>query len=122
MCKVNEHIDERAFTVTGLVNKPGVFKYPTNVQYSLVDVLAFSEGVNRIADPRFAKVYRRGADGKVVAATFKIDQKSFNNVSTVMIKPGDVVSVQITARTKMNMFLAETLRLNFGAYVRPEDL
>lgn len=122
VCKVNEHIDERAFTVTGLVNKPGVFKYPTNVQYSLVDAIAFAEGVNRTADPHFAKVYRRGVDGKVVAVIFKIDQKSFNNASTVMIKPGDVISVQVTARTKMNLFLAETLRLNFGAYVRPEDL
>ncbi len=122
VCKVNEHIDERAFTVTGLVNKPGVFEYPTNVQYSLIDALAFAQGVNRIADPRFAKIYRREGDGKVVAATFKIDQKSFDNVSTIMIKPGDVVSVQSTSRTQMNLFLAETLRLNFGAYIRPEDL
>jgi protein involved in polysaccharide export with SLBB domain len=122
VCKVNEHIDERSFTVTGLVNNPGVFDYPTNVRYSLVDAIAFAEGVNMIADPRFAKVFRRGEDGKVIAATFKIDQKYYDEASTIVIKPGDVISVQITPRTQMNMFLSQVLHLNFGAYVRPEDL
>ena len=122
VCKVKEHLGERSFTVTGLVKKTGVFPYPTNVKYSLVDALAFSEGVDLVADPHYVKIFRRGSEGKIVSAVFKIDNKSFSKASNVIIRPGDVISVQNTPRTQMNRFLADILRINFGAYVQPEDL
>jgi protein involved in polysaccharide export with SLBB domain len=122
VCKVKEHLGERSFTVTGLVKKTGVFPYPTNVKYSLVDALAFSEGVDLVADPHYVKIFRRNIEGKLVTATFRIDNKSFSHASNIIIRPGDVVSVQDTPRTRINRFLADILRINFGAYVSPQDL
>jgi protein involved in polysaccharide export with SLBB domain len=122
VCKVKEHLGERSFTVTGLVKKSGVFPYPTNVKYSLVDALAFSEGVDLVADPHYVKIFRRNDQGKIVVATFKIDNESFSESSNIIIRPGDVVSVQNTPRTRINRFLADVLRFNFGAYVQPQDL
>jgi protein involved in polysaccharide export with SLBB domain len=122
VCKVKEHLGERSFTVTGLVKKTGVFPYPTSVKYSLVDALSFSEGVDLVADPHYVKIFRRNDEGKVVAATFRIDNDLFSAASNVIIRPGDVISVQNTPRTKVNRFLADILRINFGAYVSPNDL
>lgn len=122
VCKVEEHLGERGFTVMGLVEKAGVFPYPTNVRYSLVDAIASAGGVNLIADPHYAKIYRRDAGGKVVVATYKIDKNSIDDASNTNVKPGDVVSVEVTARTQTNVLLSQVLRLNFGVYVRPEDL
>jgi len=122
VCKIEEHVKERSFTVTGLVMKPGVFQYPLNVQYSLMDAIAFAGGANMIADPHYVKIHRRNSDGEVVSATFKIDNKSFADAANVLIKPGDNVSVEVTPRTRTNMFLSSIFRVNVGAYVRPEDL
>jgi protein involved in polysaccharide export with SLBB domain len=122
VCRVKDHMGERSFTVTGLVKKTGVFPYPTNVKYSLVDALSFSEGVDVVTDPHYVKIYRRNDEGNIVAATFKIDSKSFSQASNVIIKPGDVISVQTTPRTQTNRFLADVLRFNFGVYVNPQSL
>lgn len=122
VCKINEHLDERSYTVTGLVMKPGIYPYPTNVQYSIVDVIASSEGVDRVADPHFVKIFRRDIDGSIVTATYKIDKEHFMESANVPVKPGDVIAVQKTMRTQMNLMLSQMLRLNFGAYYRPDDL
>jgi protein involved in polysaccharide export with SLBB domain len=122
VCKIEEHVQERSFTVTGLVNKPGVFSYPLNVQYSLMDALAFAGGTNMVADPHYVKIHRRDSAGKVVSAIFKIDKKSLADSANVLIRPGDIVSAEITPRTKTNLFLSDIFRISVGASFRTDDL
>jgi protein involved in polysaccharide export with SLBB domain len=119
VCKVREHIDIRQFTVTGLVMKAGVFPYPTNVQYSLIDAIASAGGADSIANPHYAKIYRKDSSGKVVAAIFKIDKSATDKASKVIIKPGDIVSVEPTLQTGTNLFLSQVFRINVGAYISP---
>lgn len=59
VCKVLEYgrQSERVFTVMGLVRQPNAFPYPPNVQYSLMEALAFAGGLDMVADPRYLKVY-----------------------------------------------------------------
>ena len=122
VCKVNEHLSGRVFTVTGLVRQPGVFPYPTNAQYSLVDAIASANGIDTIADPHHARIYRRDINGKILSALFRIDKTAINSVSNIVIKPGDVVSVEPTSRTQANVFFSQILRFNVGAYVNPNDM
>lgn len=117
VCKINENIDKRTFTVTGLVKEPGIFPYPTGIRYSLVDAIASAGGVDHIADPHYATIYRHSPAGKIIAAVFKIDKNSIINTSNVIIKPGDIVSVEPTLQTKTNTTLSQILRINVGAYM-----
>lgn len=122
VCRVTEHRNQRVFAVLGLVKKPDAFPYPADIQYNLMDALALAGGVDLAADPHYVKIYRQGSNGEIVSATFGIDSKSFADASNVIIKPGDVVFVEITPRTRTNLWLSQMLHLSFGAYVRPEDL
>jgi len=113
---------ERVFAVLGLVNHPDAFPYPPDTQYNLMEALAFAGGFDMTADPRFVKVFRQDAEGKVMSATFGIDSKSVIGAYAVAIKPGDVVYVDHTLRTRMNQFLANVLQLRVGADVRRNGL
>jgi protein involved in polysaccharide export with SLBB domain len=113
--------NERVFTVLGLVNKPDAFPYPPDVQYNLMEALAFAGGLNMTADPRYLKIYRQDDSGEILSATFGIDSKSFIDAYGVMIKPGDVVYVDHTLRTRMNQFLADVFDLRFGTYADIRD-
>ena len=121
VCKVTEHLNQRVFTVLGLVKKPDAFPYPPNVQYNLMEALAFAGGVNQVADPRYVSVYRQAANGDIVFATFRIDRKFLADAYNIVIKPGDVVCVNRTARTHLNTFLSDVFSLHVGAYVHPYD-
>lgn len=114
--------NERVFTVMGLVNSPNAFPYPPDVQYNLMEALAFAGGLNMTADPRYLKVYRLDASGKVVSATFGIDSKSLLDAYGVAIKPGDVIYVDHTLRTRMNQFLSDVLQIRVGADIRRTGL
>ncbi|MFC1738351.1 polysaccharide biosynthesis/export family protein [Planctomycetota bacterium] len=121
VCKVAEHLNERVFAVFGLVNKPDSYIYPPNAQYNLMEALAYAGGVDRVADPRYVKVYRPQKDGSIGEATFRIDQEFLADSCEVLIKPGDVIHVGQTSRTRLNTFLSSVFRVNVGAYVRPYD-
>lgn len=121
VCRIAEHRNQKVFAVLGLVKKPDAFPYPADAQYNLMDALALAGGVELIADPHYVKIYRQMSNGKIVSATFGIDSKSFADASNIIIKPGDVVSVEITQRTQTNLWLSQMLHLSFGAYARPED-
>ncbi len=120
VCEVKRYQNEseRVFTVMGLVNHPNAFPYPPDVQYNLMEALAFAGGLNLVADPRYVKVYRQNATGEIVSATFGIDNKSFADAYNVMIKPGDVIYVDHTLRTRTNAFLSNVLSVGVGADVR----
>jgi polysaccharide export outer membrane protein len=110
--------NERVFAVLGLVNNPDAFPYPPDTQYNLMEALAFAGGFNMTADPRYVKVYRQDADGKVISATFGVDSKSVVDAYAVVIKPGDVIYVDHTLRTRVNQFLSDVLQIRVGADIR----
>ncbi len=109
--------NERVFTVIGLVNRANAFPYPPDVQYNLMEALAFAGGLNMTADPRYVKVFRHDTNGKIISATFSVDSKSLIEAYGVVIKPGDVIYVDHTLRTRMNQFLSDALQIRVGADV-----
>lgn len=116
-----ERLAEPLFSVMGLVNRGGNFPYPPDVQFNLMQALAFAGGLNDTAEPRYATIYRLKPDGTVVHIVFqvaKIDKSSRPDAAfNVRIKPGDVVIVERTPRTETKLFLDRVFNVNFGAYV-----
>lgn len=120
VCKVTKYQGDSVsvFTVLGLVNQPNAFPYPPDVQYNLMEALAFARGLDMVADPRYVKIFRQDAGGKVVSATFSIDSKSLIKAYSVAIKPGDVIYVDHTLSTRTNKFLSDVFQLRVGADIR----
>lgn len=120
VCEVKKYQseNERVFTVVGLVNHPATFPYPPDVQYNLMEALAFAGGLDMTADPHYLKIYRQDASGKVIYATFGVDKKSLVDAYGVRIKPGDVIYVDHTLRTRVNKFLSDIFRVTVGADTR----
>lgn len=112
-----EGLEPQVFTVMGLVNKPGAFPYPPGCRYNLAQALAFAGGVDDVADPRHAKVYRKDAKGQPIDATFEIAGTKLAQASDVLLKPGDIVAVPHTPRTRTRQALADVFRIGTGAYV-----
>jgi len=112
---------ERVFTVMGLVRSPNAFPYPPDVQYNLMESLAYAGGLDMTADPRYVKVYRQDNNGQVVSATFSVDSKSFLDAYAVAIKPGDVIYVDHTLRTRVNQFIHDIFNVRVGAYADVRD-
>jgi polysaccharide export outer membrane protein len=108
---------ERQFSVIGLVKKNGNFEYPAPRRYNLLQALATAGGVDEIAAPRYATIYRRKADGSVLAATFRIDGLNLTDGSNITIKDGDVIAVEHTAGSYMRQFFSQVLgfRANLSA-------
>ena len=109
-----EKLNPQVFTVMGLVKSPNAFPYPLDVQYNLMQALAFAGGFDMVADPRYVKIYRQDTNGEVISATFRIDDKSLAYASNVVIKPGDVVYVDHTPRTRINQFLSNVFYIRAG--------
>ena len=107
-------LDPEVFTVVGLVGRSGVFPYPPNARYNLMQAIAFAGGVNEIAKPRFVRVYRRTADGQMIDASFELTGTSLVGAPNIAVKPGDIVSIEQTSRTKANLLLAEVVQLRLG--------
>ena len=116
-CQVEEYQGkhERAFTVMGLVNKPNAYDYPPDVQYNLMEALAFAGGLDMVADPKYVKVFRQDAGGEVLQATFGLGDKALKDAYEVAIKPGDVIYVDHTLRTRTNKFLSDVFHITVGA-------
>jgi len=110
-----QQIDPQVFTVIGLVKRPGAFPYPPTSRYNLLDALGFAGGVDEMADPRFLRVYRRTSDGRIVDTHFAIRGNLPTSAATMLIKPGDVIAVEQTARTRTNLILSQIFRIQFGA-------
>ena len=112
-----ERLNPETFTVVGLVNRPGPFPYPPGVEYNLLQTLAFAGGTNELADPQYVKVYRQKEDGQIVEATFRLNDRRITSAAGVTIKPGDVVSVEQTSRTRARLLFADIFRVTFGVNV-----
>jgi protein involved in polysaccharide export with SLBB domain len=113
-----ERVELLPFTVIGLVNKPGSFEYSYDVQYNLMQAIGFAGGLNQDLEPRYAMVYRLNSDGKVANATFQVAHRStLEDALTTYIKPGDIIAVEHTPRTRTNRFLEKVFSIHVGAYV-----
>ncbi|MCJ7654061.1 MAG: SLBB domain-containing protein [Dehalococcoidia bacterium] len=121
-----ERLEMSLFTVIGLVNKPGNFPYPPDVQYNLVQAIAFAGGLDQAAEPRYATVYRLNKDGSIVRTPFQIirtkNGSQLTDALNIPIKPGDIIAVEDTPRTRTNAFLKRIFYFNFGAYLPVTEL
>jgi hypothetical protein len=108
-----EKLDPEVFTVLGPVETPGVFPYPPDVDYNLMQALAFAGGLDIALNPRYVSIYRQDADGRIVTVTFCLDDKTLARASGIMIKPGDVVSVEMTMNVRVRLVLREMLSIRF---------
>lgn len=117
-----ERLQPSIVTVIGLVNKPGNFPYPPDIRYNLVQALAFAGGLNEVADPRYVTVHRLKPDGTIVSAVFPIkDGSRLTDAANTLIRPGDIVDVEQTPRTRTAVFLDRVFRISIGTYVRLDD-
>jgi len=123
VCEVKKYRMEsqRVFAVVGLVKNSGVFPYPADVQYTVMEALAFAGGLDMIADPRYLKIYRKDAGGDLVSATFSVDKKSMTDTYATIIKPGDLIYVDHTLRTRVNKFVTDVFHITIGADTRYRD-
>jgi len=102
-----EPLTEQVFTVIGLVNNPGVFPYPSHTTYSALQGLAFAGGLNKIADPHHLRILRKGPDGETIDVGYNISGDGMVSVSTIDIKPGDVITVESTVRTATRLMASK---------------
>lgn len=113
-------------SVLGLVSHPGSFEYPPGVEYNLGQVLALAGGFDKIADPRYATVYRLKPDGSIIHATFQVHggrhKSQLTDAFNVPVRPGDIVAVEQTPRTRSNQFLDRVFRINIGTYASMDRL
>ena len=117
VCEVKKYQreSERVFAVIGLVNKSGIFPYPADVHYNLMEALAFAGGLDMVSDPRYLKIYRQDDSGQVLYATLGIDSKSMSEAYRFTIQPGDLIYVDHTFRTRVNKFMSEVFHITVGA-------
>ena len=117
-----ERLQLPLFTVMGLVTRPGNFPYPSDVQYTLMQAMGFAGGLNQVAEPRYATIYRLKRDGTCVSATFPIKGKSkLTDASNTLIKAGDIIAVEQTPRTRTALFLNNAFRISVGTFWRLND-
>ena len=112
-----ERYEPDTFTVVGLVNKPGAHEYPPEVTYNLMQALAIAGGVDKIADPPYATVFRKDAQGHILPATFSIYGDGLVEASALAIKPGDVIVVEHTPASWTRSLLAQVLNIQLGYFV-----
>jgi len=123
---VVERLQTQYLSVVGLVRNPGNFPYPHEAEYNLVQALAFAGGLDMVAAPRYVSVYRLKTDGTIASTTVQLvnpdNEEELTERLSLRLKPGDVVSVEHTPRTRRNVFLANVFRISLGLYFSPDDL
>jgi len=114
---VVERLGQPMFTVFGLVEKPGNFPYPPDVQYNLMQAIAFAGGLDRDTNPRYLTIYRLKKNGQSAHVTLAITEGTkLVESSNVIIRPGDIIVVEQTPKTRTKQFLDKTFRANIGIY------
>jgi protein involved in polysaccharide export with SLBB domain len=109
------------FTAVGLVQSPGAHVYPPEITYNLLQALGVAGGVDMLASPPYATIFRKDVDGTIVPATFNIRDHP-ERLSSVVIKPGDVISVGHTPASWTRVFATEIFQLNIGWFFNLGDL
>lgn len=120
-----ERLEQPLFSVLGLVNRPGNFPYPPDVEYNLMQALAFAGGLDPSAEPRYVTIYRLKPNGEIVNAAFEVvhvgNSSQLTDALDTRIKPGDIISVEHTPRTRTKVFLDRIFRVNVGTYFSLND-
>ena len=120
---VAEQVQMPLFSVLGLVKKPGNFPYPPSAQYNVTQAIAYAGGLDSVAEPRYVTIYRLKADNTVARVPFELIRNGeFTDALGTPIRPGDVVAIEHTARTRTNTTINNLVRINTGIYIRGEDL
>ena len=120
---VVEQIQMPLFTVIGLVNKPGNYEYPPMVKYNLMQAIAFAGGLDLVSEPRYATIYRLAPEGSIVRIPFQLVQENeLTEAINTPIRPGDVVAIEHTPRTRMNTMLRNMVHFNTGFYIYGRDI
>ncbi len=109
------------FTVLGLVNNEGLFPYPPGIRYSVIEAIALAGGLDSIAEPQWAVVYRLKGDGTIASQAIKVvnmnEGKPQLSAMKLMVKPGDIIALEHTPRTRSTQFLKSIFRINMGMYI-----
>jgi protein involved in polysaccharide export with SLBB domain len=117
---------EQLISVVGLVRNPGNFPYPQNTQYNLIQAIGFAGGLDMVADPRYVSIYRLQPDGTIESVTVQLvnlkNERDLTEALALPVKPGDVISVEHTLRTRTNVFFDRYFRITFGLFVDPTNL
>jgi|GEM_PF-288661 len=112
-----ERLQMPLFTVIGLVNSPGNFPYPPDARYNLMRAVGFAGGVDVTAEPHYATIYRLKPDGTIASMTVRfVEGSKLTEASNTLIKPGDIIDVMHTPRTRTNVFLEKISNFHVGAY------
>jgi protein involved in polysaccharide export with SLBB domain len=113
-------------SVVGLVRAPGNFPHPPDAQLNLIRAVAMAGGLDLTADPQYVSVYRLSAEGTVASLRVRLinpgNEAQLTEALALPLKPGDVVSVEHTLRTRANIFLDRVFRISLGLYMSPRDL
>ena len=115
-----ERYEPDIFTTIGLVQIPGAHVYPPEITYNLLQALGIAGGVDMVANPPYATVFRRDADGTILPATFNFRDEP-EQLSKIFIKPGDVISVGHTPASWTRSFASEVFSINIGWFVNLAD-
>lgn len=120
---VVERLRVPMFSVVGLVRSAGNFPYPPDTEFNLMQAVAFAGGLDPVADPRYATIYRLTTDGSIVRVPFRlVEDGEFTAALQTPIKPGDVVAIEHTPRTRRNTIFNNMVRFNTGLYIYGSDL
>lgn len=118
-----ERLQVPMFSVVGLVRSPGNFPYPPDIQYNLMQAIAFAGGMDPVAAPRYATIYRLLVDGSIARVPFRlVKDGEFTEAMTTPVRPGDVVALEHTPRTRVNTIIYNMVRFNTGLYLTGNDL
>ena len=113
-----EPVQMPVISVLGLVRNPGNFEYPPHARYNLAQVIALAGGLDMEVDPRYATDYRLKPDGTILRLTFKlIEDEQYTDRLSVCVRPGDLVAIEQTPRTRTNAFVNRVVRLSVGTWV-----
>ncbi|MBN1507148.1 MAG: SLBB domain-containing protein [Sedimentisphaerales bacterium] len=118
---------EQFVSVLGLVRNAGNFPYPPDARYNLAQAIGSAGGLDMVADPRYVSIYRLKPDGGVATVTVQLVNSGMNKdglteALAMPLRPGDVVAVEQTLRTRTNIFFDRVFRVSLGLYFSPDSI
>jgi protein involved in polysaccharide export with SLBB domain len=120
---VVEQVQVPLFTVVGLVNKPGNYEYFPTARYNLMQAIAFAGGLDLVSEPRYATIYRLTPEGSIVRVALRlVKDNELTEAMNTAIRPGDVIAIEHTPRTRMNTMIRNMVHFNTGLYLQGRDL
>lgn len=105
---------QESLTVIGLVNKPGPFPYPPTIQFNLLQAIGFAGGLDQIAAPEYARIYRQSPSGELISIVLKLSGTGANSAYRTILRSGDVIDVEQTSATRARLILAKVFRFTTG--------